>query len=162
MDRESQLDELDRQLTEVLEALEEAEEGSVNGGAGDGPAGGAVMDAVEDFEWKCSCGQRGLDVEWTEKDTVYGHCPACKQTIFWNDPEVFSPYDVRKPFNFPDDPDVREKETVNGDFSRWYPKYRVRRFIVDPDAEVWRGAEVAVVDAGERVSRGEDLIGGGR
>ena len=139
---------MDSETEELLEAL----------GEGDG---NAVADEVENFKWECSCGQGDLDVEWTEKDTVYGHCPACKQTIFWNDPEVFSPFDLRGPFDFTDDGDVREKVTENGDLSRWYPEYRVRRFIVDPGAEVRRGAEVAVVDAGRRVGSGEDLIGGG-
>ena len=155
MDTESQLDDLRRLTEELSEAVDE--ELSEAAEEGDDP----VVDAVENFEWECSCGQGDLGVEWTEKDTVYGHCPACKQTIFWNDPEVFSPLDLRGPFGFPNDSDVREKVTENGDLSRWYPEYRVRRFIVDPDADVRRGAEVAVVDAGRRVGPGEDLIGGG-
>jgi hypothetical protein len=148
-DMEIFLDELDREIERLLEELPETEQDPADEGAGE------VEDAVESFSWECSCGQPNLDVEWTEKETVYGHCPACKQTIFWNDPEVFGLYDARRPFGFPQDPGVREVETENGDISRWYPEYKVRRFIVDPDTEIRRGPEVDRRDAGMQTGVGE-------
>lgn len=94
----------------------------------------SLREIVDDFEWECACGQTRLDVNWTKKDTVHGYCPACRQTIFWNDPDVFD--DVfRRPFGFHEDEGIQERETSNGDIERWYPDHQVRQYVVQEGKE---------------------------
>jgi hypothetical protein len=77
------------------------------------------------------CGQPDIPVSITEKNTVHGHCPACKKTIFWNDTEVFEPLSPRNVWDFLDERDVRKRKTKNGDTEKWYPMNKVRVYEID-------------------------------
>ena len=79
--------------------------------------------------WKCGCGQEGLRLSITRKGSVQAHCFKCGQTIFFNDVNIFR---AENPWAIYQQEKPIIKNMVNGGWTYWYPKSRVRKFVLPP------------------------------